>query len=65
MKIGVLVFTGKYFDILSKILICFSSLALGQRPRESKSPVLIFDLAPLRDVFLNSRTLTFIHLKCM
>lgn len=48
---SVLVCAGKYFDTLSKILICFSSFALGLKPMESKSAVLIPDLAPFRHVF--------------
>lgn len=43
---SVLVSVGKYFDTLSKILICFSFLALGLKPVESKLAVLISDLAP-------------------
>lgn len=48
---SVLVFAGKYFDTLLEDLNLFSSFAFGLKPTESKSAVLISDLAPFRHVF--------------
>lgn len=51
---SVLVSVGKFckcFDILSKILVCFSFLTLGLKPMESKLAVLISDLAPFSHFF--------------
>lgn len=67
VKRSATVSAGKYFDTLSKILICFSFSALGLEPVESKLAVLISDPAPFSRLFffLNSGNLSFKHLKCL
>lgn len=60
---SVLVFSGKYFDTLSKITICFSSFAFDLKPMESKSAALISDIVLFRHVFFNSTTSSLVLLK--
>lgn len=63
VKMSVLVFSGKYFDTLSKIVICFSSFAFDLKPMESKSAALISDIVLFGHVFFNSMTSSLVLLK--